>query len=102
MSYFRRFQYFAEVAYQGEKFAGKLNGVKGTVVGFVQGTERGVVVAFEDDAYIMDEARDLAAWKERPKVERPEKEDAKARVQVEKRKGVAKGKRRAQTDEDEE
>jgi hypothetical protein len=98
MSYFRRFQHFAEVAYQGEKFAGKLNGVKGTVVGFVQGSERGVVVAFDEDAYIMDEARDLAVWKERPKVERPEKETSK--VAVEKRKGVAKGKRRQSEEED--
>jgi len=99
MSYFRRFQYFTEVSYQGSKFAAKLNGVKGTVVGFVQGSERAVVVEFDGDAYIMDETRDLGAWKERPKMERPEKEESK--VKVEKRKGVAKGKRRAQTDEDE-
>lgn len=99
MNYFRRFQQGSEVSYKGQRFAKELNGEMGVIDGFVEGTERGVTVTFagckpEDRHYIMDEVRDLDVWKSKPKVERHDKDEKE--VKVEKRKGVAKGKRRNQ------
>lgn len=92
----RRFNQGAEVQFIGARHPA-LKDKHGTVDSHVDGEDHLVSVTFEemppeDRHYLFNELNDLAPWRGRPKTERIEKDDKKE-VKVEKRKGVAKGKR---------
>lgn len=97
-----RFNQGAEVQFIGSRHPA-LKDKKGVIDGHVAGEQHKVAVTFEemppeDRHYIFHELTDLTEWRGRPKTDRVEKDDKKE-VKVEKRKGVAKGKRKNQDEE---
>lgn len=85
-----RFMIDDKVSYAGKKFAGILSGKVGIVVGRVAGTESGIVVEFEKDAYVLDENKHLSVFV--PSQKLPPREEKEIKVEM---------RRRASIDEDE-
>lgn len=91
-----RFGQGSEVQYKGTAY-GALKDKMGIVDAYVSGETNMVAVTFpemppEDRHYLMNDETSLDFWRGKPKSDRIEKDDKKE-VKVEKRKGVAKGKR---------
>ena len=98
----RRFGQGQEVLYKGTAYPA-LKDKKGVIDAYVNGSDHTVAVTFEemppeDRYYLLHDENSLDVWRGKPKSDRIEKDDKKE-VKVEKRKGVAKGKRKNQ-DED--
>lgn len=91
----RRFGQGAEVQYKGAKHTA-LKDKMGVIDSYVEGEKNLVSVTFPEmppeDRYYLLSDEVLDTWRGKPKIERVEKDDKKE-VKVEKRKGVAKGKR---------